>query len=276
MHTLPRLEERNGRLTLHLDPIDDSKVPLMFADITVGQTVALQDGQTLELSLDLADMTGTTSQLRAAGVSLIDTVSPEVVHSYYATVEQVIAILGKGPGYDTDLWPRYAGGSYLRPGLTLILSVTRSDATTAKLRLRVVDQNRNNQAVYDAAWTDTAAADPVAEGSDIEAPPLLSFTEAGSYFGFFPTTPQRPPKDLSLTIDNFSLRVFGSSPHEFQIERAVLLTPPPSAQPYVVEGAPSVTGPWTPLSTPEVQVHGVRHLLVPVSETPGSMLFRLK
>ncbi|MBL9126927.1 MAG: hypothetical protein JNL97_04740 [Verrucomicrobiales bacterium] len=89
-----------------------------------------------------------------------------------------------------------------------------------------------------------------------------------------PTSPQQPPKDLSLSIDNFSLRVFETSPAELQIERAVLLTPPPSVQRYVVETAPTVNGPWTELSTPEVMIDGVRRLLIPVSQNPGTRLFR--
>lgn len=270
----PRLEERNGKLTLYLDPTTESAVDAMVAVFSVGRPVSLQDGQTLELRLDVAGMTGTTSQLRGAGLSLVETLSPEVLHGYSAVVTPVVAVLNKDIGGDTELSPRYAGGSYYRAGLTLILLVTRLDSNTAKLRFQVVDRNQNGKVIYDASWTDTPASDPVDDGSDIEAPPFLSFIEAGFFFGFAPTPPQPPPKNLSLTIDNFSLRVFESSIAELQVERAVLLTPPPSASPYVVEGAPTVHGPWTPLSAPEVQIHGVRHLLVPVSENPGLGFFR--
>lgn len=273
-NTTPRLAERNGRLTLYLDPAGGIEVDAMLAVFSVGRTVTLQDGQTVELRFDLAGMTGTTSQIRGAGPVLAESIRADADQGYYISVVTTGTVLGKNPGFETDLYARDTLSSYYRAGITVILSVTRLDASTAKLRLRLVDQNRNGAVVWDASWTDTPGIDPVSYGSDIEAPPYLSFVEAGFFFGFAPTPPQQPPKDLSLTIDNFSLRVFESSPAELQIERAVLLTPPPSASPYVVEGAPTVHGPWTPLSAPEVWIHGVQHLLVPVSENPGMGFFR--
>ncbi len=165
-----------------------------------------------------------------------------------------------------------------RAGFSLVLSVTRSGPEEALVGMRVLQRGQGDALRLSRTWTDTTAADPatIYGAPDVESPPYLSFGSAGFTYIIAADTPFAPVRNLSLTVESFSLRLFEASPYAFEIERAVLLTPPPSPQPFTVEAADGVNGPWTILSTPAVEVHGRTHLVVPAAEAPAARLYRIR
>ena len=274
---IPRVEESGGRLTLHMESSAE-RTALVTLLMSIGRAVTLEEGQTLELRADVVGLGANRPEWLLMGLFLGGEITPSVAEGYDLLVGswgEAKLIKVYGPVLSTDL--SVLSGNFYRPGLTWIDSVTRSQRTNAVARAQVLDRAQGGAVLFDRSWTDTPAVDPTPFSDlDVGGPPYLAFSEAGIFLEFRPNSPVPIPLNVSVSIDNFSLRLYESSPYETGIENAILLTPPASTLPYVVEGAPTVNGPWEVLSAPPVELHGTRHLVVPVSGKPGSGFFRIK
>lgn len=286
LHATSRVEEQNGRLTLYLDPTDEAQVLYMLGSLAVDRNVTLEEGQTLEARLDLAGF--------GAGSAELIAVIPHFTASEWTTTDQKgysMEILNNGYTWSQKAYGHEPEGEFgnaiipvlvqspaYRAGYSLVLSVTRSGPEEILLGMRVLDRNQGNTVRLARTWTDTAGADPVSIYGvpDIEGSPYMNFRSMGFTYIIASEVPFAPVRNLSLSVDSYSLRLFESSPYELEIERAVLLTPPSSSQPYVVEAAENVTGPWEVLSTSSAEVHGRTHLVVPIAEAPAAKWFRIR
>ncbi|MBL9137073.1 MAG: hypothetical protein JNK85_14470 [Verrucomicrobiales bacterium] len=281
-HARPRLLEHDGVLTFRLEPLSAQKVEWMYIPLAVSQTISLRDGQTAEIRMDVVDFGAYRDLLLNFGlIHDFRNGEPKAAMlslSGWITNDQRVGLvyMEKRHAYDPEIgYMEGIEGDYIRGGLTLIFSLSRVQNTNLVQRGIILDRAQGGAVIYDHSWTDTPAADPVDSGHDNTGIRTV-IHEAGFFLGTWPDFPIVPPSDLSITIDNFSVRLYDGSPYDLQVERAVLLTPPMSVSSCVVEGAPTVQGPWTLLSAPEVEVHGARHLVVPVSEASNLGVYRIK
>lgn len=271
--------EQNGVLRFHLAPKNTQPIQYMNAPWSVPLPVSLNDEQTAEVRMDLVDLGDFLPSLILAPTIWTSTAGvPTGSGGQSIWVQTGSVNLTKAWGWGDDYVAlRRATMNVLQRQLTLSIAYTPTQSSNAVLRGRILDRAMGGKVLYDRVWLDTPASDRAdGGGGDMAGRPTRNLLEAGFYFGFFPGTPTPPPRDLSVTIDNFSFRVYEASPYEMGIARAILLTPPATAQPYVVEGAASVTGPWTALSAPSVAIEGTRRLVVPIPEGPSVEFFRIR
>ena len=79
--------------------------------------------------------------------------------------------------------------------------------------------------------------------------------------------------EVEVTYDNCTWEYRNAT--ELDVERAVRLSWPAFSTLFVVEGAPSIDGPWLPVNEPVLQTNGMNWMTVPAPISEAMKLFRL-
>jgi len=148
---------------------------------------------------------------------------------------------------------------------------------SVRITIKVLDMDNENAVLYERSFLDTPAVDATVmdplitnEGPD-PGPPITMGTYTYLYINQF-TDGLQPVAEV--TFDNFVYEYRNAV--ELTIERAVRLSWPAFSTPHVVEGAPSVDGPWTLVPEPIFQTNFMNWMTVPVPLSQSMQVFRLR
>ncbi len=164
-----------------------------------------------------------------------------------------------------------------------MLALTRA-GTNLNITTRVLDKDNGDEVLFERTVTDTPKADPV----------LPSYTAGGMIGMADPVGTPWPllmgPTWIELTLtwadpllapnpraqvvfDNVELWQYESP--ELTIQGAAVISWPVTTGQFVLESAPSLTGPWTPLANPWMRTNnGVCE--ASVTTTDSARFFRLR
>jgi hypothetical protein len=268
----------NGQLVAHADwtgaSPDIYQNFFFFAYSGPGGSWSLADGQTLECRTDLLGISQDTTNTAILGVG-----SPSALYGFH--ISRHAAFLLKWPaGADhTAFWCDNTV-ELVRTNLVQSITLTR-DRGNAIITTRVLDKSNQDTVLFERSFVDTPQVDGTLTAAQFIAltgittiplapdsgPPILSGT--GALVGVFQLTDgHQPPVDALW--DNFSLRLHDVPP--LNISRAAQLTyPAPAGVSYLVEGAPTLQGPWLPLQN--LAMPGLNQMTVPMSSP--AQFFRL-
>lgn len=235
----------------------------------------VEDGQTIELRVDVV---GLSENARHADLWFWDQSSGRG----YAVLlgKNYLAFDKTSGGQAAILGWDFATVKHTRVVLALALTGAGDNLI---LTVRVFDKDNQNALLYERSVVDTPAADPVVSNDEIREklgmelafdpdradPPQTS--GAWVSLGLFQYT-DGTLDPAEATFDNLEVRTYNVP--LLAIDNAVRLRWPASAFPFIVEGAPTVQGPWLPVLEPVFERGGVKHVAVPASDT--MRLFRLK
>jgi hypothetical protein len=236
----------------------------------------VQDGQTIELRVDLVGVTGTATHVELYWLH-------ELGNGYCMALDADYVLL----------WRYHTGGRVALHALDLV-SLQRSNVvlalalTSAGDRMiltgRVLDKANQNAVLHERTVVDTPAVDPTFTAEEVQA--LTGF----DLDVFAPDLSGTPRKNGSMvgvalwqytdgtldpaeaTFDNLELRTYEVP--LLAIDKAIRLQWPASAFPFAVEGAPTVQGPFRPVLEPVFESGGVKQVAVPASD--AMQVFRLK
>ncbi len=141
--------------------------------------------------------------------------------------------------------------------VTLVLTFTRV-GSDLRITSRVLDQDNANAVLFDLTVTDTPQSDPVLPTGvgkgvpmelDLVATPWVLENRGNAILGIWWGNTQSAPQPAAQVIfDN--LAVWQYATPELAIQNAVVLSWPVTTGQFVLESAPSLTGPWAPLVDP--------------------------
>jgi hypothetical protein len=228
----------------------------------------IADGQTLEWRVDLVGMNENTTA----------------------------AVLEPGYWYDVDSYVLMKGKNYIAfgkmvsyRGLTLfscdnitikntnvVLSLAMARvATNLVLTARVLDKDMADKVLFERSVVDTPNVDPALTMAEFEALTGMRIVELVADYKHSPIFfgdcvnlvicqyndgNQQPAAEA--IFDNLELRTYETP--QVGIERAVRLSWPGGGSNYSVEGAPSVQGPWLPVSN--LEPPGLQWMTLPQSD----------
>lgn len=238
----------------------------------------LPDNQTLEMR---ADVVGASQDDVWAGL-----------HFYWQ---------GQGYGYmfvmdrnEVGLWKFYNGANALacffyddpvlpNENVTLVLALTRR-GSNVEITTQVLDKANANAVLFKRTVTDTPEADPVLPNRAVRGArsepdvagtpwPVVSAPTAVELTLTW-VNPERAPQPAAQVIfDNLEVRQYESP--QLTIQNAVVLSWPLTQGQFVVEGAPSVDGPWEPVPEPWSRTTAAQNEVC-ILAVDGMRFFRLR
>lgn len=179
-------------------------------------------------------------------------------------------------------------------GVTLSASLTRVGSTLF-FTYRVLDTENDGAVLYERTVRDSPAIDPTV--SDWPGLNNLTLDEAGTPYGVqgfqniagfngiwlgqARVTDGNDPEG-EIIYDNLIREIHG--PRVSNVQRVdlpndqlgVKLSWLPFSSPIVVEGSPSVDGPWSQVTEPTVDANGMKEITIPFSPSNPLRIFRLK
>jgi hypothetical protein len=169
--------------------------------------------------------------------------------------------------------------------VTLVLSLTRL-GSDVRINIRVLDKDNANAILFEHTVTDTPQADPVLPSRtvngfiswpDLAGTPWPVISAPGYVIlGMGWADPEHATQGAAEVIyDNLEVWQYGTPP--LAIQNAVVLSwlAPQGAKQFVLESAPSVTGPWAPVSDPWSRTNATQ-IEVSVLASQSMRLFRLR
>jgi hypothetical protein len=211
----------------------------------------LPDNQTLEMRADLADANQNDAW---AGIPFLW--KPELQGYVFFKDADEVALMKFWNGAITHAWFFYENRPLKNRNVTLVLALTRR-GSDLEITARVLDKDNANAVLFERTVTDTPQADPVLPNRAVRG--ALSGPD-------LPGTPwavAQAPTDVELTLqwansqaapqppaevifDN--LEVWQYESPQLAIQKAVVLSWPVTQGEFVLESAPSVSGPWDPVT----------------------------
>lgn len=163
--------------------------------------------------------------------------------------------------------------------VTLVLALTRR-GSNLEINTRVLDRDNSNAVLFDRTVTDTPQSDAVLATGTVkglvtvpdrsETPwPVLDApgsVELGMAWG---NTQHGSVGPATATFDNLEVKQYESP--ELTIQRAAVLSWPLTQAPFAVVSAPSLDGPWTPVTDPWCRTNASRIEVIIVA--PDSQKF---
>ena len=238
----------------------------------------IDDGQTLEFRVDLVGMDASTTY------AVLEPTSHALGRTYELTMGQDFVAIGK--------WTTASSAYVLlsvekaatkSSNVVMSLALTRV-RTNLVLTARLLDKDNHDAVLYQRAVVDTPESDPslTAEAvhaltgiqgtqfnPDVRQAPLMAGDWLNLKIAQCNYDGQQPP--AKATFDNLEMRTYEAP--QVGIERAVQLTwPAPTQMNYVVEGGPTVQGPWLPVQDPARP--GLQQMTVPAND--AVRFFRLQ
>jgi hypothetical protein len=240
----------------------------------------LPDGQTLELRADLIS----ASQNDAfAGVAINYSIGG-LGNGYMFSKDEDELWLVKFYDSATKLaWLFYANQPLKNKQVTLVLALTRA-GTNLNVTTRVLDKDNANSVLFERTVLDTPQADPVLPSGTVKGMigmadptgtpwPLLmapTWIELTLQWG----NPQLAPEPRAqLIFDNVEVWQYESP--QLTIADSVLLSWPVTTGQFILDSAPSLTGPWAPVAEPWMRTNNGR-FEVSVLASASMQFFRLR
>lgn len=152
-------------------PAGWARGPVFVSTARAGERLAVQDGQTLALQVDLAYA---DSDAPFAVLAWVPDSQPVSAFSGYFIAKSAREIR-VGKGLHKYFWKEQA--LLKNDNVTLALSLELTKGTVA-LRARVLDKDAGNAVLFDRSFVDSPAVDPLAVGTDEPAAP---FTGEGQF-----------------------------------------------------------------------------------------------
>ncbi|MBE7503320.1 MAG: hypothetical protein HS113_24140 [Verrucomicrobiales bacterium] len=237
-------------------------------------TWKLQDGQTIELRVDVVSLSQTArdAQLWFGDVS----------RGYALHLGKDYLVFQK---FESGRGAALQGGNFVAVKHTRVVLAFALTAAGDNLILtgRVFDKDNPTAMLYETSSVDTPGADPVISNAEIKE-------KLGMDVSFDPDWSGRPWTSgvrvnvgvwqytdgtldpAEATFDNLELRTYDVP--LLAIGKAVRLQWPASAFPFTVEGASTIQGPWLPVLEPVFESGGVKQVTVPTSD--AMRVFRRK
>ena len=237
----------------------------------------LPDGQTLELRADLISASQNDAYASLAFNYFIGGLGG---NGYMFNKDENGLSLMKFYAVATKFaWFFFTNQPLKNENVTLVLALTRA-GTNLNITTRVLDKDNGNAVLFDRTVIDTPKADPV----------LPSYTAGGMIGMADPAGTPWPLLmgpiwiQLNLTWDNpllapnprarvifDNVEVWQYESPQLTIQNAVVVSWPAPQGQFVLESAPSVDGPWTPVLDPWIRTNNGRcEVSIP---GPGSMQF---
>lgn len=243
---------------------------------TVPGSGPLPDGQMLELRADLIS----ASQNDAfAGLAFNYLIGGHGNGYMFSKDEDELWLMKFYDGATKFAWLFYTNQPLKNENVTLVLALTRA-GTNLNITTRVLDKDNSNSVLFERTVTDTPKADPVLPSRTVNGMigmadptgtpwPLLT---APTWIELTLTwcNPQLAPQPRAQVIfDNVEVWQYESP--QLTIQNAVVVSWPVPQGQFVLESAPSVDGPWTPVLDPWIRTNNGRcEVSIPGS---GSMQF---
>jgi sugar lactone lactonase YvrE len=211
----------------------------------------LPDSQTLEMR---ADLVGASQNDAWAGIHFLW--EPELQGYLFCKDQDEVALMKFWNGASSHAWFFYENRPLKNRNVTLVLALTRR-GSDLEITTRILDKDNANAVLFERTVTDTPQADPVLPNRAVRG--ALSGPD-------LPGTPwavAKAPTDVELTLtwvnsqaapqplaevifDN--LEVWQYESPQLAIRNAVVLSWPLTQGQFVLESAPSVSGPWDPVT----------------------------
>jgi hypothetical protein len=167
--------------------------------------------------------------------------------------------------------------------VTLVLSLTRQ-GTNVAITTRVLDKDNANAVLFECAVIDTPQSDPVLPNRAVKGfltvadlvgtPWPVTQAPDSVELGMGWLNPLSPSQGAAQVIyDN--LEVWQYQTPQLNIQNAVVLSWPVTAAQFVVESAPSVSGPWETVPEPWLRTNATQ-IQMSVSAPESMRLFRLR
>jgi hypothetical protein len=217
----------------------------------------LPDGQTLELRVDWV---GPHQDDAWAGIHAIWLAAP--AHGYAFFLDENEAALVKCWNNITSFAVFfYEKPSLARENLTLVLALTR-DGSDLQITTRVLDKDNGNAVLFERTVIDTPASDPVLpngamRGSRCEPDPsgaAWPITQAPTEVDLTLQWVGSEPASAQVIYDNVGVWRYESP--ALAIQNAVVLSWPATAEKFVLESSPEISGPWAAVLNPWCRASG--------------------
>jgi len=162
--------------------------------------------------------------------------------------------------------------------VTLSMELT-GVGSSVRITCRVLDLDAGGAVLFERTVLDTPEIDPtvpappgMGTGTPDSGPPFGLTGSSGTFLYMAQVTDGSQP-EVEVIYDNFTWEYRSAA--ELNIERAVRLSWPAFSTPFIVEGAPSTSGPWTPVNEPVLQTNGMNWVTVPTPLSQTMQVFRL-
>jgi hypothetical protein len=224
----------------------------------------LPDNQTLELR---ADLLGTSENDAWADLHFLWL--PAGQGYILFKDEDEVALCKFYNGASAVAWFIYESGALKNENVTLVLALTRR-GSNLEITTRVLDKDNANALLFERTVTDTPQADPVLPDGSMRVPrsapdpagtpwpitALPGYVELSVTWANAQRAPE-PDGFAGAMFDNLAVWQYESP--QLTIHRAVVLSWPVTQGQFVVDGAASVTGPWTPIPAPWCRTNAARN-----------------
>jgi hypothetical protein len=240
----------------------------------------LSDGQTLELRADLVSASQNDALASLAINYLIGGRGNGYMFNKGGDGLSLMKFYNNASAY---AWFFYTNQSLKNENVTLVLALTRA-GTNLNITTRVLDKDNGNAVLFDRTITDTPKADrvlpPYTAGGMIGMPdpagtpwPLLMGPTWIQLNLTWADPLLAPNPRARVTFDNAEVRQYAAP--QLTIQDAVVISWPVPPGQFVLDSAPSLTGPWASVANPWMRTNnGVCEVSVP--RTDSARFFRLR
>lgn len=233
----------------------------------------LEDGQTLESNFDLVSSAGENTY------AFVSSGRASKGEYFFFKSGTGLILFKRLPASPIGAWMFWDAVSTKNQNVRIGLALTRS-GDRLWITARVYDLDDNLSILYERTLVDGPGVDPSINSPDVTGtettngivseadpgPPYFEYNLSG--IGMW-----RPQEGHGeIVLDNYTHRLHG--PPELGIASAIRLRFPASPLPFVVEGAPTVDGPWQIVDEPMLEVDGFTQMTVPT--TDSMRCFRLR
>ena len=159
------ITEAGGQFKIQVPAVGQ---PLFAAATKTSETFTLQEGRTLEFRVDMVSGEGKDSFAILSWIPTAEKVSSLAGYSLAKSSTDVLVVKGLNKYfYNENPTP-----AIKNENVTLVLSLTGSGGNVI-VTTKVLDKDNHNEVLFEKTFTDTPAADVLADGTDSPAAPYL-------------------------------------------------------------------------------------------------------
>jgi len=274
----PSAAEINGQLSIRAQfPATAGFLTNSLSGVFWSRNHGLRDAETLEYSVDLIQ---TSRPDVLAGFDYNATTIPgEGLYVFWKNADRLFLAKVIPIGAYVEAIFFNEATPIKNENVRMSMALTRIGGSVS-ITCRVLDLDAAGAVLFEKTVVDTPAVDPTVPnvpGLTPESPdsgPPFGLTGSSGAFLFLGQVTDGTQPEAEVIYDNFTWEYRSAA--ELTVEPAVRLSWPAFSTPLIVEGAPTVDGPWSLVNEPVTQTNGTNWMTVPAPLSQVMQVFRLR